>query len=197
MGKQRVMEFGLRPTLDPVFGDLLNEISAARPSVTIETAQVRTANLKRKLARIGERYESDEITREEWKQKGAKLRAEIAALESEAAAPVDPIELLTLGQQWRNGDAAQRAAVLHALWERIEIRDRKVIRLTARADRAMRAHQLIATALQYVRTWTDDEGVTRAEFDESDIEDQPRPPQSDGGPGAARNRRRSGKGGIR
>ncbi|SRR5258708_40181377 len=87
-------------------------------------------------------------------------------------------------------------AVLHALWERIEIRDRKVVKLTARADRAMRAHQLIATALQYVRTWTDDDGVTRAEFDESDIEDQPRPTR-DAGPGAARKTSRSGERGIR
>jgi len=186
MAKQAVKESALFPTIDPVFGDFLNGIPAARPSVTIETAQVRTANLKRKLARIGERYEADQITQDEWKQKGDKMCAEIAALESEAAAPVDAIELLTLGQQWREGDAAQRAAVLHALWERIEIRDRKVVRLTARADRAQRAHQMIATALQYIK-----DGV----FDESDIEDQPRPPR-DGGPGAARNTSMSGKGGI-
>jgi len=136
---------------------------------------VRVANLKRKLVRIGERYEADEITKEEWRAKGDKLRAEIAALESESAPAVDPVELITLGQQWGTGDAVQRAAVLRALWERIEIRDRKVVKLTARADRASRAHQLIATALQYVRN---------GEFDESDIEDQPRPPQRDGGPGA-------------
>jgi hypothetical protein len=73
--------------------------------------------------------------------------------------------------------------------------DRKVVKLTARADRATRAHQLIATALQYVRTWRDEDG-THAEFDESDLEDQPRPPR-DGGPGAALNSRSSGKGGIR
>src|SRR5947208_5452415 len=162
VAKQAVKESELFPTIDPVFGDFLNGIPAARPSVTIETAQVRTANLKRKLARIGERYEADEITHDEWKQKGDKMRAEIAALESEAAAPVDAIELLTLGQQWREGDAAQRAAVLHALWERIEIRDRKVVRLTARADRAMRAHQLIATALHYIKPWQDDDGLPRA-----------------------------------
>jgi hypothetical protein len=68
-----------------------------------------------------------------------------------------------------------------------------VVKLTARADRASRAHQLIATALQYVRN---------GEFDESDIEDQPRPPQSargrskQSGPGADLNRSISGKGGI-
>jgi len=45
---------------------------------------------------------------------------------------------------------------------------------------------MIATALQYIK-----DGV----FDESDIEDQPRPPR-DGGPGAARNTSMSGKGGI-
>ncbi len=170
-----------------MFGDFLNGIPAARPSVTIETARVRIANLKRKLARIGERYEADEITKDEWRAKGDKLRAEIAALESETAAPVDPVELITLGQQWTKGDAAQRNTVLSALWERIETRDGNVVKLTARADRASRAHQLIATALQY---------VSDGEFDESDIEDQPRPPQRDAGPGAARNTSISGRGGI-
>lgn len=149
---------------------------------------MRIQKLKAKLARIGERYEADEITRDEWRAKGDKLRAEIAALESESAAPVDPVELITLGQQWQQGDAAQKCAVLSALWERIEIRDRKVVRLTARADRATRAHQLIATALQYVRTWRDEEG-SHAAFDN----DEP----ADGGPGAALIRSRSGKGGIR
>ncbi len=186
MAKQAVRESDLFPTIDAVFGDFLNGIPAARSSVTIETAAVRIANAKRKLVRIGERYEADEITKEEWRAKGDKLRAEIAALESESAAPVDPIEQITLGQQWMKGDAVQRNAVLSALWERIEVRDRKVVKLTARADRASRAHQLIATALQYVRN---------GEFDESDITDQYGP--DDGGPGAARNSERSGKGGIR
>jgi hypothetical protein len=163
----------------------LNGIPAARPNITIETAAVRIQKLKSKLARIGERYEADEITRDEWRVKGDKLRAEIAALESESAAPVDPVELITLGQQWKQGDAAQRCAVLSALWERIEIRDRKVVKLMARADRATRAQQLIATALQYVRTWSDDEG-SHAEFE-----------NPDGGPGATLIRSRSGKGGIR
>ena len=45
------------------------------------------------------------------------------------------------------------------------------------------------------RTRTDDDGVTRSEFDESDIEVQPRPPR-DGGLGAARNTSMSGKGGV-
>src|SRR2546427_8364578 len=98
MTKQAVKESGLFPTIEAVFGDFLNGIPAARPSVTIETAQVRIVNLKRKFARIGERYEADEITRDEWRVKGDKLRAEITALESESAAPVDPVELITLGQ---------------------------------------------------------------------------------------------------
>jgi hypothetical protein len=41
-----------------------------------------------------------------------------------------------------------------------------------------------------------DEDGTHAEFDESDLEDQPRPPR-DGGPGAARTTSISGEGGIR
>lgn len=110
------------------------------------------------------------------------LRAEIQALEAETAAPVNPVELLTLGQQWRSGDVVQRAAVLNALWQRIEVRNRKVVKLTPRADRATRAHALISTALQY---------VSDGQFDESDITDQT---PDDLGPGA--NLRRSGKGGV-
>jgi hypothetical protein len=40
-----------------------------------------------------------------------------------------------------------------ALWERIEIRDSRVVKLTGRADRAYRAQQLIASALLYIKTW--------------------------------------------
>lgn len=111
---------------------------------------MRIAKLKRQLQPIGKRYEADEITKDEWRAKGDKLRAEIHTLEASTAAPVDPVELLTLCQQWQTGDAAQRAAVLAALWERIEVRGRKVVKLTSRADRASRAHAFIATALQYV-----------------------------------------------
>ncbi len=41
MAKQAVRESDLFPTIDAVFGDFLNGIPAARPSVTIETAAVR------------------------------------------------------------------------------------------------------------------------------------------------------------
>jgi len=125
-----------------------------------------------------------EITKDEWRAKRETLRAEIKAPEAETAEPVNPIELLTLGKQWQSGDVEQRAAVLNALWERIEIRKDKVVKvvkLTPRADRASRAHALISTALQYIKN---------GEFDESDVDDGPR----DGGPGADLRRTVEGRG---
>jgi hypothetical protein len=92
------------------------------PAVSTESAKVRVAQLQKQPARVGERYEADEITREEWTQQGATLRGEIARLEAESAAPVDPLELLRLGQQWDSGAVTQQAAVLNALWQRIEVR---------------------------------------------------------------------------
>jgi acyl-CoA reductase-like NAD-dependent aldehyde dehydrogenase len=96
--------------------------------------------------------------------------------------------LITLGQQWQQGDAAQRNAVLSALWERIEVRNRKIVKLTARADRREKAHQLIATALEYVRN---------GEFHDWNDDGTELVPVRDGGPGASRNTSKSGKGGIR
>ncbi len=55
--------------------------------------------------------------------KGDALKRQIADLESESAPAPDPVELISLSQQWRQGDAAQKCAVLSALWERIEIRN--------------------------------------------------------------------------
>lgn len=100
---------------------------------------------------MGERYEADEITKEEWRAKGDKLRADFHALQAETAAPVDPVELLTLGQQWQKGVPAQRREANQRAVGAHRRRNRKVVKLTPRADRAARAHQLIATALQYVR----------------------------------------------
>jgi len=88
---------------------------------------------------------------------------------------------VTLGKQWTSCDVEQRAAVLNALWERIEIRKGKVVKLTPRADRASRAHALISTALQYVKN---------GEFDESDVDEGPR----NGGPGADLSRTVEGRG---
>ncbi len=193
-----IRESELVPDLEAIFSDFLHGIPASTPAVSIESAKVRIAKFQKQLVRVGERYEADEITRDEWTQKGATLRGEIARLEAESAAPVDPVELLTLGQQWDSGDVTQRAAVLNALWQRIEIRADEnaanglvIVKLTPRADRAANAHALVMAARQYAQSVDDEytpdpnEGKRR----------RPRP--DDGGPGATLNTGRAGMDGNR
>ncbi len=157
---------------------LLNGIPAATPTAIVETNEIKIARLRKHLERVGDRYETEgTMTRDAYQAKVAELKAQIKTLEEPPVKAVDPRELLTLGQQWRKGDAAQRNIVLKALWERIEIRldeptedermgnpqsphgevtrrDGKiarVVKLLARADRASQAHALVTAALQYVR----------------------------------------------
>jgi hypothetical protein len=66
-----------------------------------------------------------------------------------AATEPDPADLATLAGQWSTGDPAIRHRVLSALFERIYVKDRKVIGCTPRIDRANRVKVLIATAFEY------------------------------------------------
>lgn len=75
-----------------------------------------------------------------------------------AAAEPDPRELVTLAGQGRSGDAERRRAVLSALFEKIHMRERKVIGYTPRADRASRVSLLVSTAFDYA---TDGPGAAK------------------------------------
>ena len=66
-----------------------------------------------------------------------------------AATEPDPADLATLAGQWNTGDPAIRHRVLSALFERIHVRDRKVVGYTPRIDRAGRVKMLLATAFDY------------------------------------------------
>lgn len=138
------------------------------------------------------------------------LRGEIARLEAETAAPVDPLELVTLGQQWESGDVTQRAAVLNALWERIEVRaDAEsangvvIVKLMARADRAANAHALVMTARQYIKRFRDEDTDSDSFHDGladilgTDPDPDPFPGYlEDGGPGASLNIGLTGMDGV-
>jgi DNA invertase Pin-like site-specific DNA recombinase len=142
-----------------------------------ETAAEVVAKIERKIKRTGIRFAEEELTREEYRAELARLRRQREAYAAMSADEPDPKELTTLAGKWRTGDAAQRWEVLNALFERIHVRqDRKVEGYTPRMDRANRVRLLIGTAFDIYYGWSEKEAE---------------------GPGAATNRLRRGKGGIR
>ncbi len=199
LARESVKESDVRGQVEAVFADFLNGIPAATPAAVVETNEIKIARVRKQLERVGDRYETEgTMTREAYTAKVAELKAQIKALEEQPVKAVDPRELLTLGQQWRKGDAAERNTVLKAMWERIEVgleeptedermagevtrRDgqmARVVKLLARADRASQAHALVSAALQYVRQG---EPVL---FDSDGV-----PVPRDGGPGSTLGRR--------
>jgi hypothetical protein len=144
-----------------------------------ESAGEAIARIERKIKRTGDRYEDEELTREEYRAELNRLRRQRDAYLAMSADEPDPEDLKTISAAWRKGDAAQRWEVLGSLFERIHIRqDRKVEGYTPRTDRANRVRLLIGTAFDSYYGWSEREAAE--------------------GPGAAvSNRLRRGKGGIR
>ena len=137
-----------------------------RKAVAKETATEAVAKVTRMIASLSRNKVTEDSVLGEDPQREKEYRAELLRLGRQrdayaamAADEPDPRELVTLAGQWRTGDAAQRRAVLGALFEKIHVRNRKVIGYTPRADRASRVSLLVSTAFDYA---TDGPGAHRA-----------------------------------
>jgi inorganic triphosphatase YgiF len=123
-----------------------------------ETAAEVVAKIDRRMKRVGDRYEDEELSREEYRDQLAKLRRQRDAYIAMTADEPDPKDLSTLASAWRSGDAAQRWEVLNALFERIHVRqDRKGEGYTPRMDRAKKVRMLISTAFASYYDWPEPE----------------------------------------
>jgi DNA invertase Pin-like site-specific DNA recombinase len=111
-----------------------------------ETSADAIGKIDRRIKRLGDRYEAEEIGSDEYRAKLAEYRRQRAAYEAKASdTPV--VEPNNLVSMWRSGDAAMRRSALVALFERLTVRGGRIVTYTPRADRANRVALLVQTAL--------------------------------------------------
>src|SRR5947208_828478 len=145
MAEHALVESDLLPVIDGLLGDFFNgaKLPGVGPRVSQETAAEAIKKLKGKLVRIGERYDDGDIEKADYQAKRDALKAQIGENESQTTPLPDKGELLTIGEMWRKGDVKQRWTVLSSLFERIEMRDRKVAGFKPRADTTGKVRMLI------------------------------------------------------
>jgi DNA invertase Pin-like site-specific DNA recombinase len=181
MGKHALFEADLLPVIDQLIGDFFNGVAlpGTRPKVKTETAAQALAKIKAQQERNQELYVDGDRDRAKYTAEKTRMVALAASYEEQDTPMPDKAELLTLGEMWRDGDVAQRWKVLSSLFERIELRDRKIVGFKPRADRVGRVRLLINTAIDYAIGFDEEADAAMAE-----------------GPGAL-NISGSGEGGIR
>lgn len=61
-----------------------------------------------------------------------------------------PEELEGIAAKWKSGDAQTRWELLNALFEKLHVKDRKIMGYTPRGDRGSRVALLLGTARDYL-----------------------------------------------
>ena len=112
-------ESDILPTLEATFGDLLNGVPAARPAVTIESAAVTIAKWSVNRS-AWERYEADEITKEEWRAKGDSCAQIFTRYRPRRPHPLTRSNFSPLASSGRRVSPRSAVKRISALWERIE-----------------------------------------------------------------------------
>ncbi len=166
MGKHAIREADLLPWVDRLMeGWAMNKAFAAKlmgkrvdsKAQAVEAA----AKFERQITRIGVRFQAEEIDEATYHAELNKLRALRDHYAADAAPDPKPAELTTLADQWKHGDAAQRRAVLSALFEKLYVVDGKIHNAQPRVDRAQQARLLVDVSFTDP-DWVEDEDFTEA-----------------------------------
>jgi hypothetical protein len=121
-----------------------------KPLIAKETAAGAVENLDARIKRLDTRYALGTIDEPEFKAELEALRRQRANYVSQLGEQPKPQELEGLAARWKAGDTLDRHELLSALFEKLHVKDGRIIGCTPRGDRVNRVRLLLGTAMDYL-----------------------------------------------
>jgi hypothetical protein len=121
-----------------------------KPLIAKETAAGAVENLDARIKRLDTRFAMGTIDEPEFKVELETLRRQRANYVSQLGEQPKPEELEGLAARWKSGDTRDRHELLSALFEKLHVKDCRIMGFTPRGDRVNRVRLLLGTALDYV-----------------------------------------------
>jgi DNA invertase Pin-like site-specific DNA recombinase len=120
-----------------------------KPLIAKETAAGAIQNLDARMKREDTKFDLGRVTEDEYRSNLETLRRQRKTYEAQLSDDPKPQELEGVAAKWKSADPAMRHELLSALFEKLHVKNRRIIGYTPRADRGNRVALLIGTALDY------------------------------------------------